>query len=105
MKRLIAAALALTAGLGIAGAFAQQAATTIEAHLANAKAAAGFDFAGTLARICVAPQTAPGADVPPPPMTRCTVPLVESMSSLRVSTGIGVRVSVPSVPRSGCDRS
>jgi metallo-beta-lactamase class B len=33
--------------------------------LAAAKAAAGFDFAGTLARLCIAPQTAPGADVPP----------------------------------------
>jgi metallo-beta-lactamase class B len=73
MKRLIGAALALAAGLGIAGALAQQGANTIEAHLANAKAAAGFDFAGTLARICIAPQTAPGADVrPPPPPERST---------------------------------
>jgi metallo-beta-lactamase class B len=41
--------------------------------LAAAKAAAGFDFTGTLARICVAPQTAPGADVaPPPPPARAT---------------------------------
>jgi metallo-beta-lactamase class B len=73
MKRLIGAALAFTAGLGIAGAFAQQGANTIEAHLANAKAAAGFDFTGTLARICIAPQTAPGADVrPPPPPDRST---------------------------------
>jgi metallo-beta-lactamase class B len=73
MKRLIGAALALAAGLGIAGAFAQQGANTIEAHLANAKAAAGFDFTGTLARICIAPQTAPGADVrPPPPPERST---------------------------------
>ncbi len=42
MKDLIATALA--AGLGVAGAFAQQGANTIEAHLAAAKAAAGFDF-------------------------------------------------------------
>jgi metallo-beta-lactamase class B len=67
MKRLIGTALA--AGLGIA--FAQganaQGTNAIEAHLAAAKAAAGFDFTGTLARICIAPQTAPGADVPPPP--------------------------------------
>ena len=62
-----AAALAVAAGLSVAAAFAQQGANTIEAHLAAAKAAAGFDFTGTLARICIAPQTAPGADVPPPP--------------------------------------
>src|ERR1700739_2785880 len=73
MKPLIVAALAFTAGLSIAGAFAQQGANTIEAHLANAKAARGFDFPGTLARICIAPQTAPGADVrPPPPPDRAT---------------------------------
>jgi len=41
--------------------------------LAAAKAAAGFDFTGTLARICIAPQTGPGADVrPPPPPDRAT---------------------------------
>ena len=45
----------------------------IEAHLAAAKKAAGFDFTGTLARLCIAPQTAPGADVtPPPPPDRAT---------------------------------
>jgi metallo-beta-lactamase class B len=50
-----------------------QPANTIEAHLAAAKAAAGFDFTGTLARTCIAPQTAPGADVtPPPPPARAT---------------------------------
>ena len=68
-----AAALAVAAGLSVAAAFAQQGANTIEAHLAAAKAAAGFDFTGTLARICIAPQTAPGADVrPPPPPDRAT---------------------------------
>ncbi len=73
MKHLIGAALAVAASLGVAGAFAQQGADTIEAHLAAAKAAAGFDFTGTLARICIAPQTAPGADVrPPPPPDRAT---------------------------------
>ena len=51
------------------------------------------------------PEEAVGAEVPPPPMTRCTVPRVVSMRSARVSTGIGVRVSVASVPRTGCDRS
>jgi hypothetical protein len=75
MKRLIGAAWA--AGLGVAfvaqGAGMQaahaQPANAIEAHLAAAKAAAGFDFAGTLARICIAPQTAPGGGgaAPPPP--------------------------------------
>jgi metallo-beta-lactamase class B len=37
------------------------------AYLARAKAAAAFDFTGTLVRVCVAPQTAPGADVAPGP--------------------------------------
>jgi metallo-beta-lactamase class B len=73
MKHQIGTALAIVAGLGVAAASAQQGASTIEAHLAAAKAAAGFDFTGTLARICIAPQTAPGADVrPPPPPDRAT---------------------------------
>jgi metallo-beta-lactamase class B len=38
-----------------------------DAYLARAKAAAGFDFTGTLVRVCVAPQDAPGPDVAPPP--------------------------------------
>src|SRR5712671_2976166 len=72
MKHLIGSALAVAAALGVAGAFAQQA-NTIDTHLAAAKAAAGFDFTGTLARNCIAPQTAPGADVrPPPPPDRAT---------------------------------
>jgi len=40
---------------------------TVESHLAAAKAAAGFDFSGTLARVCIAPQTGPGRDVAPGP--------------------------------------
>jgi metallo-beta-lactamase class B len=73
MKHLIGMALAVAAGLGVAGALAQQGANTIDAHLTAAKAAAGFDFTGTLARICITPQTAPGADVkPPPPPDRAT---------------------------------
>src|SRR5215472_16418855 len=60
---------------GIAGAVlglcvaatAAQAADPYDAYLARAKAAAGFDFTGTLVRVCVAPQTAPGPDVAPPP--------------------------------------
>jgi metallo-beta-lactamase class B len=72
-------ALAVIAAVGIAPpappapAGAQPAANAIEAHLAAAKKAAGFDFTGTLARLCIAPQTAPGADVtPPPPPNRAT---------------------------------
>src|ERR1019366_7530593 len=48
-----------------AGAAAQT--PEIDSHLAAAKAAAGFDFTGTLARICIAPQTAPTRDVAPGP--------------------------------------
>src|SRR5215470_14882338 len=73
MKRQICAALAIVAALGAVRAVAQPAANPVDAHLAAAKAAAGFDFTGTLARICIAPQTAPGADVrPPPPPDRST---------------------------------
>jgi metallo-beta-lactamase class B len=72
----VTVALAVMAAVGIAPpapAGAQPAANDIEAHLAAAKAAAGFDFTGTLARLCIAPQTAPGADVtPPPPPNRAT---------------------------------
>src|SRR5215469_8864134 len=67
MKHQIGAALVIAAGLGIVGAPAQQTTNTIDSHLAAAKAAAGFDFTGTLARICIAPQTGPGADVAPGP--------------------------------------
>jgi metallo-beta-lactamase class B len=66
MTATIRATLAMLAALGVAEAKAQGA-DTIEAHLAAAKAAAGFDFAGTLVRICVAPQTGPGRDVAPGP--------------------------------------
>jgi metallo-beta-lactamase class B len=44
---------------------AAPAADSVESHLAAAKAAAGFDFTGTLARVCIVPQTAPGRDVAP----------------------------------------
>jgi metallo-beta-lactamase class B len=60
-------AVVMVVGLGITGASAQPAANGIEPHLAAAKAAAGFDFTGLLARICVAPQTGPGRDVAPGP--------------------------------------
>lgn len=59
---LVAAAVAFAAS-----ALAAPAGDTVEGHLAAAKAAAGFDFPGTLARVCIAPQTGPGRDVAPPP--------------------------------------
>jgi metallo-beta-lactamase class B len=73
MRRFnVAAALIAAAGFGVA-AVAAQPADPIEAHLAAAKAAAGFDFTGTLVRTCVVPQTGPGRDVaPPPPPARDT---------------------------------
>jgi metallo-beta-lactamase class B len=58
--------IAVAAGLGITDARAQPR-EPIEAYLAAAKKAAGFDFPGTLVRVCVAPQTAPGPDVAPAP--------------------------------------
>ena len=61
------AALAIAALIGLGGAAAQPAADSVDGHLAAAKAAAGFDFTGTLARTCIAPQTAPGRDVAPGP--------------------------------------
>jgi metallo-beta-lactamase class B len=73
MKFDIRAAVIVVAGLGVTAASAQPAANAIDSHLAAAKAAAGFDFTGTLARVCVAPQTGPGADVAPPaPPDRAT---------------------------------
>src|SRR3954452_23674643 len=71
-SRLFAVILAM-AGLNANGASAQQPANPIDAFLARAKAAAQFDFTGTLARLCVLPQTAPGPDVAPqPPPERAT---------------------------------
>jgi metallo-beta-lactamase class B len=67
MKHPTRATLAIAALIGLGGAAAQPTAGSIDAHLAAAKAAAGFDFTGTLARLCIAPQTAPGRDVAPPP--------------------------------------
>src|SRR5258705_5785219 len=63
----VRAALTLIAGIGIAAAYAAPASNNVESHLAAAKAAAGFDFTGTLARTCIAPQTGPGRDVAPGP--------------------------------------
>src|SRR5258708_32023646 len=67
MRIHIGATLAIVSALGMATAAAQPAAKNIEAHLAAAKAAAEFDFTGTLARTCIAPQTGPGRDVAPAP--------------------------------------
>src|SRR5215470_14527838 len=66
--------LGLAIGIGAATADAQTPpANSIDNYLARAKAAAAFDFTGTLVRVCVAPQTAPGPDVaPPPPPARDT---------------------------------
>jgi len=66
--------LGLVIGIGVGAAQAQTPpANPIDEYLARAKAAAAFDFTGTLVRVCVAPQTAPGPDVaPPPPPARDT---------------------------------
>jgi metallo-beta-lactamase class B len=50
------------------GALAQTAADAIDAHLIAARNAAGFDFTGTLARLCIAPPLVTGVrDVAPGP--------------------------------------
>ena len=67
MKTCLAAMFAISAAFMTASALAAQAADPVEVHLAAAKAAAGFDFTGTLARVCIAPQTGPGRDVAPGP--------------------------------------
>jgi metallo-beta-lactamase class B len=67
MRTSICGAFAILAGLGVAAAFAQNPANTVEDHLRAAKTAAEFDYTGTLARTCVLPQTGPGRDVAPGP--------------------------------------
>jgi metallo-beta-lactamase class B len=57
---------------GLLPAFAQNTTDTIDAHLVAARTAAGFDFTGTLARLCVVPPMVLGgvrdvAPGPPPP--------------------------------------
>jgi metallo-beta-lactamase class B len=72
MRSIILLGFALCLGAPAAPAHAQNA-DPVDGYLARAKAAAGFDFTGTLVRVCVAPQTAPGPDVaPPPPPARQT---------------------------------
>lgn len=53
MKIRFAAALAMTAGLGLSGASAQ---TDIDKHVLAAQEAAGLDFAGTLSVLCIQPS-------------------------------------------------
>jgi metallo-beta-lactamase class B len=68
-------ALALASALWLAPAFAQNGAGSIDGHLVAARNAAGFDFTGTLARLCVAPPMMPLGirDVAPgPPPARDT---------------------------------
>jgi metallo-beta-lactamase class B len=50
------------------------AASVIDAHLAAAKKAAGFDFPGLVSALCIAPRNAPTRDVPPgpPPANRAS---------------------------------
>ena len=49
------AILAIAAGMSGAGALAETTPDTVDSHLIAAKTAAGFDFTGTLARLCIAP--------------------------------------------------
>jgi metallo-beta-lactamase class B len=79
MKPLSTCLLALAAGIawaaaGAAPAAAQTAATAVDAHLAAAKRAAGFEFRGLLGAICIDPRTAPPRDVAPgpPPSNRAS---------------------------------
>ena len=72
MKLFVGVAVGINLCVGATTGLAQSA-DPIDAYLARAKAAAGFDFTGTLVRICVAPQSAPLPDVaPPPPPARDT---------------------------------
>jgi metallo-beta-lactamase class B len=68
MKMHVVATLGILGSLGIP-AIAQQPpaaapqAGSYEAHIATAKQAAGFEFPGTLARLCIAPATMVGANL------------------------------------------
>src|SRR5579864_3558541 len=63
------AALAIMCSLYGASVFAQNTPDAVDAHLIAARIAAGFDFTGTLARLCVAPVAVPSTlrDVAPGP--------------------------------------
>ncbi len=70
MKHHFVFALAVMTAIGVAPAGAQPAATTIDAHLAAAKKAGGFEFRGLLGALCVAPRNTATRDAtpgPPPP--------------------------------------
>ena len=70
-----AATLVLLSSMCGPNGFAQNTADAIDTHLRAARIAAGFDFTGTLARLCVAPEPVPAAvrDVAPgPPPARAT---------------------------------
>src|SRR6202051_1524004 len=76
-NRVASAARALIAVASFSGVsvFAQNAQDAVDAHLIAARIAAGFDFTGTLARLCVAPVAVPSTlrDVAPgPPPARDT---------------------------------
>src|SRR6202158_4256985 len=71
----VSAALVLYFSLCAASSFAQNTADAIDAHLVAARTAAGFDFTGTLARLCVAPVAVPSTlrdAAPGPPPARDT---------------------------------
>jgi metallo-beta-lactamase class B len=72
MRPAVTAALALLFSLH--GAWAQSAPDAMDAHLTAARNAAGFDFTGTLARLCVAPPVVTGIRdaTPGPPPARET---------------------------------
>ena len=59
MKRRLGVALVLAAGLGLTSAFAAIDPTTdpVNVHLAAAQRAAGLDYPGLLARVCIVPPT------------------------------------------------
>src|SRR5215467_4944278 len=63
------AALAIFFAVCAASVFGQTAPNDIDTHLIAARNAAGFDFTGTLARLCVAPAPIPNTlrDVAPGP--------------------------------------
>lgn len=65
MKVPIGTSLLFVVGLGVASANAQQpAADSFDGHLLAAQKAAGLEFPGILARLCIVPTTA--ANAPPP---------------------------------------
>src|SRR5437868_10057392 len=65
----IGSAIASVSILFAAAAFAQSVPDDVDSHLIAARTAAGFDFTGTLARLCIAPVAVPSTlrDVAPGP--------------------------------------